>query len=178
MEWAERNKYSSFNSYKGLAYTSQYRQILDWMDRADYLPPPVECNLDPIAECNAHCYFCVTQRYLRDNRSEVGPMRMLSKDYMYRLTDFLADWGVKGLCISGGGEPTLHQAVPEILLHAHDRGMKTSLFTNGITLTDEMIDALWTCQFVTWSINANDAELFKRFEGVALFENAINSLKR
>src|SRR3990167_3724279 len=169
MEWAERNKYSSFNSYKGLAYTSQYRQILDWMDRADYLPPPVECNLDPIAECNARCYFCVTQRYLRDNRSEVGPMRMLSKDYMYRLTDFLADWGVKGLCISGGGEPSLNEGSHGLPSYALSKGMDVAFVTNGSHVPQELAENLLACRWVSFSVNAALPETYLRIFGVNQF---------
>ena len=45
-------------------------------------------------------------------------MRVLPEEYIHRLIDFLADWGVRGLCISGGGEPTLHPAIEWIISHA------------------------------------------------------------
>jgi len=75
MEWSTVSKYNSFNSYKGLTYYENYKQIVKWLDGDSYLPAPIECNLDPMAECNLRCYFCITQRYLRNQREEVGPMR-------------------------------------------------------------------------------------------------------
>ena len=170
MEWSERNKYSSFNSMKGLTYYNNYQNILRWMDGKEPLGPPIECNLDPFAACNLDCYFCITQRYLVTTPQEVGPMKRLPLDYMLRLVRFLSDWGVRGLCISGGGEPTLHSDVPEVLVAAQKAGMRTSIFTNMTVMNNELADAMWGCQFVTWSINAADGETFKAIKGIDLFE--------
>ena len=110
IEWSEGNKYNSFNSMKGLSFYQNYTQIMEWMNStSNELPPPIECNLDIFAECNLDCYFCITQRYLKHHREEVGEMRQLPLDYMLKLVDFLSEWGVRGLCISGGGEPSLHK---------------------------------------------------------------------
>ena len=176
MEW--RDKFNSFNSFKGLTYYENYKNIVDWMNGDAELGPPIECNLDPYAACNLNCYFCITQRYLQTHPGEVGSMRVLPADYMYRLVDFLADWGVRGLCISGGGEPTLHKDVPGILWSARGRGLKTALFTNGTRMTADLVQALLTCQFVTWSINAADAETFLIIEGADLFDSSVANMKR
>ena len=177
MEWSEDAKYNSFNSMKGLVYYEHYQKILDWLDGNSYLPPPVECNLDPFAACNLSCHFCITQRYLRTNPEEVGNMRSLPPEYMVHLVDFLSSWGVRGLCISGGGEPTLHPGVPEVLRYAQSRNMKTSIFTNGTYMTPALIVALRGCQFVTWSINASDAETYQHITRVSLFDRAVANMK-
>src|SRR3990167_4821690 len=122
MEWSDQ--YNEFNSMKGLSYFENYQKILAWMDGKGALPPPIECNLDPFAGCNINCYFCITQRYLRTTPEEVGPMRKLPAEYMLRLVDFLANWGVKGICISGGGEPTLASGLWNVAYRATQKGMK------------------------------------------------------
>ena len=178
MEWSERNKYSSFNSYKGLTYYENYKNIVAWMNGDAELRPPVECNLDPYAECNLRCGFCITQRYLRDKREEVGEMRVLPEDYMIRLVDFLADWGVRGFCISGGGEPTLHDATPALLRHAVRKGMEASLFTNAVKLSDEMIDAMMVCKWISLSVDAGDRETYKQVKGADRFSQVVHNLER
>ncbi len=170
MEW--ESKYNSFNSDKGLAYYEHYKQIQKWMDGDPYLPPPIECNLDPVAECNLRCYFCITQRYLRTNRAEVGEMRILPEDYIHRLIDFLKIWGVKGLCISGGGEPSLHPDMEFIIAHAVGL-MDTALVTNAT----EFIPASMYCRWVALSVDAADKETYKKVKGVDRFDDVIKNIE-
>lgn len=174
LEWAR--KYNSFNSYKGLTYYENYKQIMAWMDGADYLPPPIECNLDPIAECNLNCYFCITQRYLKHHREEVGEMRQLPTDYMYRLVDFLAEWGVRGLCISGGGEPTLHKGMWGLPSYAASKGMDVAVVTNATTWSDELISNLMQCRWVALSVDAADRKTYKKVKGRDLFEDVVANI--
>jgi MoaA/NifB/PqqE/SkfB family radical SAM enzyme len=176
-EWSDKNSLNSFNSLKGLAYMEHYKNILAWMDGKAKLMPPVECNIDPYAECNLSCSMCIVQRYLRTHREEVGEMRKLPTDYLYRLVDFLASWGVNGICLSGGGEPTLHKGMVGLPGYIVSKGMKASIFTNGTVMTEELVNSLLTCQFVTLSINATDRETYKQIMGVDLFDKMLANLK-
>lgn len=171
MEWSERNKYSSFNSYKGLTYYENYKQIMAWLDGVDYLPPPVEVNIDPYASCNLNCYFCITQRYLKHHREEIGEMVELPLDYMIRLVDFLEDWGVRGLCISGGGEPTLHKDLPELVI-AKDR-MDVAVVTNGTQLFAELLN----CRWVALSVDASTPKTYKTIKGKDKFVQVTDNIK-
>jgi len=174
MEWS--NKYNSFNSYKGLTYYENYKSILKWLDGDPYLPPPIECNLDPIAECNLECYFCVTQRYLRHNRDDVGEMRTLPIDYLQQLVRFLSDWGVRGLCISGGGEPSLHKDIYRILSPASLGTMKSAFVTNATNLTPQLAISLMGCQWVALSVDSADRETYKKVKGVDKFDVVIKNI--
>ena len=177
MEWSSKSKYNSFNSYKGLTYYENYKAIVDWMNGCDYLPPPVECNLDLVAECNLDCYFCITQRYLRTRREEVGEMRTLPADYMLKLVDFLTAWGVRGLCISGGGESTLHKSLPDLILHAKDK-MDVAVVTNATLITDKLAEALMYCRWVAMSIDAADRQTYKAVKGRDYFDRAIAGVSK
>jgi MoaA/NifB/PqqE/SkfB family radical SAM enzyme len=172
MEWA--NKYNSFNSYKGLTYYENYKSIMAWMDGGDYLPPPIECNLDPFAACNLDCYFCIVQRYIKHHREEIGGMTKLPSEYMERLVDFLADWGVRGLCISGGGEPSLHEGVWWIITKAVGKGMKVSFVTNGTNLRQELL----LCQWVALSVDAGDRESYQIIKGRDKFDEVIKNISQ
>ena len=172
IEW--KSKYNSFNSDKGLCYYENYKQIVKWMDGGT-LPPPIEVNLDPFATCNLDCTFCIVQRYIKHHREELG-MKKLPTAYMYRLIDFLSEWGVKGLCISGGGEPTLHNGVWGLPYHALNKGIKTSLFTNGTTLDNPLAEELLWCQWVALSVDAGDRETYARIKGKDWFDKVIKNI--
>src|SRR3990167_531534 len=175
MEWSDQ--YNEFNSMKGLSYFENYQQILAWMDGKGPLPPPIECNLEPFAGCNVNCYFCITQRYLRTTPEEVGSMRKLTTDYMLRLVDFLAKWGVKGLCISGGGEPTLATGLWDVALSATRQGMKVSFVTNGTNMTDEIANAFLVAQWVDVSIDAATRDTYRIVKGADMFHRVISNMR-
>lgn len=176
IEW--QNKYNSFNSDKGLTYYQNYLDIMDWFEDDNYLPPPVECNLDPIAECNLNCYFCITQRYLRHKRDEVGEMRQLPTRYMLDLVAFLADWGVRGLCISGGGEPSLHKGIPEVIQQGIDCGMDVAIVTNAVSISDELAEALMLCRWVALSVDAGDRLTYNLVKGRDKFDRVLDNITR
>lgn len=171
MEWSSKTKYNSFNSYKGLTYYQNYLYIVKWLDGADYLPPPIEVNLDPVAECNLNCYFCITQRYLRNHREEVGEMRKLPLNYMLRLVDFLADWGVRGLCISGGGEPTLHRGLPQLIDYASSK-MDVAVVTNATNFVEELVN----CRWVALSVDAADKKTYREIKGMYKFDKVLDNI--
>jgi cyclic pyranopterin phosphate synthase len=179
MEWNSTNTYNSFNSAKGLTYYENYKAIMQWMDgKTSFLPPPIEVNLDPFAECNNRCYFCVGQRYLRDKREEVGVMRVLPIGYIHNLINFLAEWGVRGLCISGGGEPSLHPEIAEMIGHAKLRGLDVALVTNAVKMSNELMVNLMYCRWVALSVNAHDATSYKDIMGTDHFGVVVKNIEQ
>ncbi len=182
MEWSARNEYSSFNSIKGLAYYENYKQIVDWLNGNDYLPPPIEVNLDPMAICNLDCYFCITQRYLKHHPEEIG-MKELPLDYMLELVDFLSEWGVKGLCISGGGEPTLHKDLPKVIdrvrehyYHSSPR-MDVCLVTNATLISYPLVSSIMQCRWIALSVDASNPITYKTIKGVDKFAQVMENVK-
>ena len=170
MEWSSKNQYNSFNSAKGLAYYDHYRAIVGWLNGNDYLPPPIEVNLDPIAKCNLNCYFCITQSYLKHNPS----MTELPLDYMIKLVDFLAEWGVRGLCLSGGGEPTLHKGLGALVYYASAvAGMDVAVVTNATNLGEYLL----RCRWVALSVDASNRETYKEIKGADKFVQVCRNIK-
>ena len=177
MEW--KSEYNSFNSDKGLTYYENYKQMVRWLDHAPEfdrplqrtpLYAPIEVNLDPIAFCNLDCKFCITQRYLKHHREELG-MTKLPIDYMIKLVDFLTNWQVRGLCISGGGEPTLHPDLPYLIDYASKR-MKVSLVTNATKLFPEALK----CRWVAMSVDAATRETYKKIKGKDKLPQVYNNI--
>ena len=176
MEWRNENKYNSFNSYKGLTYYEHYKKIVAWMEGKGDLSAPVECSLDPVMQCNHNCYYCNSQTYLHNNLAKIPP---LNWGEMNVLINFLAGWGVKGLCFGGGGESTLNSEVPTMINLAHVKGMETALVTNGSMLFDgDLRVSLMTSRWVGISLDAGDAETFKKIRGVDKFNEIIVGISR
>ncbi len=178
LEWTNESKYNSFNSYKGLAYYDHYQKTIGWLEGKNKLPPPIECNLDPIAECNLNCYFCIVQRYIKNHREEVGEMRKLPTDYLYKLVDFISAWGVKGLCISGGGEPSFHEGVWGIPQYAVSKGMDVSFVSNVVNINDRLTENLMVCRWVAMSIDAGNRSQYEVIKGKDKFDQVIANIKK
>ena len=70
--------------------------------------------------CNRNCEYCVQPKADREM-----PVAQFSD-----LLDNLTAEGVEAIAL-GGGEPTLHSALPDLLTVARDRGLRTGLTTNA-----------------------------------------------
>jgi len=116
---------------QGRSYTSNATKLLKHMDRLQIIqdggrPKPVMFHMSPANPCNLTCSFCCFA-----NRSM---KEMLTLDQMKSAIDQFADLGVLGMEFTGGGEPTLHPQLDEAIAHAHSRGIKIGICTNGSRL--------------------------------------------
>ncbi len=170
MEWSNKSKYNSFNSYKGLTYYANYKAVDRWLQGKDALPPPIEASIDPIALCNLKCYYCNSQRYLRVKPEEIpNDSRIMSKTYMRKLVDFLGDWGVRGICLGGGGESMLNVDAQQLPSYIASRGMEAAIVTNGTVMNDTIARNMCYCKWVGFSVDAHDAKTYLEVHGVDKF---------
>ena len=162
MEWSSQSKYNSFNSYKGLTYYDHYQKIVGWLDGKNELPAPIEASLDPVNACNNNCYYCNSQRYLRD---EPAHLKRWGIEYIEDLLIYLSVWGVRAFCWGGGGEATLNIRLAEMTQFGVDLGMECSIITNGVNLDDKLIDSLLLCRWIGISIDSADPEVYRKVRG-------------
>ena len=159
VEWSTNNKYNPMNSAKGLTYYENFVKILGWMDSKNELPPPIEASLDPTSACNNKCYYCSSNRYLQDKSST-----RWGRDYFEEVLCHLAEWGVKALCW-GGREATLNPRLAEANRMAHLLGIETAIVTNGVNLSEDLMDALLLCKWIGVSVDTTDREVYKQVRG-------------
>ena len=179
-EWSNKSKYNSFNSFKGLTYyDSHYKPIAEWFNgKSNILPPPIELSLDPGHLCNFGCLHCNAQRYLIINRHEVPEdKRLITKEHLRNLIDFMAKWGVRGVCIGGGGEPLMNKAVWDLPSYIKSKGMKSSFATNGSLINEDIAREMMNCRWVGVSVDSGTRETFKVVHGVDHFDKVIENLK-
>lgn len=83
--------------------------------------------------CNARCGFCLAPRDGAHPSAAVLVQRL----------DWLAGNGVRIIHFCGG-EPTIHPALPELLVHVQAQGSTSRLTTNGIVMPEPLLHALRT----------------------------------
>lgn len=164
-EWTD--KWNSFNSKKGLMYKQWYDAILE----GKFLPP-VEVNIDPVNACNLNCVWCNNKQTKARNVS-------MTRDHFLGLIRFFKDWGVKGICIAGGGEPVLHPNLDEAFYLCRDLNMPVSILTNGLFTSEEQLKACAvTCRWIGVSMDSGCASTYQKYRGAGRFKEALINLNK
>jgi MoaA/NifB/PqqE/SkfB family radical SAM enzyme len=89
--------------------------------------------LEPTAQCNLNCYGC----YRKNIKNSHKPL-----DEVKHELDFFQSVR-KSDCISiAGGDPLLYPDIVELVADIKSRGIKPIINTNGIALTNELLDEL------------------------------------
>ena len=164
-EWDD--KYNSFNSDKGFAYLQWYEAIL-----AGKFLPPIEASVDPVNNCNLDCIWC--------NGKEPKSRRvMMTREHLLELVAFFKAWGVKAMCVAGGGEPTMHPALGEAFRAAGQIGLPIALITNGLFINQQQInDIASVARWVGVSVDCANSETFEELKGADRFQEVCDNLVR
>ena len=110
--------------------------------------------------CNMRCGFCFAT--FDDVKQDALPKGHLSQEDSLLLIDMLAQWGFEKINFAGG-EPTLCPWLSELIALAKERGMVTSIVTNGSRITSEWLDGLnGNLDWIALSIDTVDQEKLKR----------------
>jgi MoaA/NifB/PqqE/SkfB family radical SAM enzyme len=102
---------------------------------------PFHVQLYPTNLCNLKCSFCSCA-----NRNKTD---CLSLDDIKRVMLEAINLGCKAVTISGGGEPTLHPRINEILEFLFLNKLQVGMATNGVSLSrvkTDMLDSLTWCR--------------------------------
>lgn len=94
---------------------------------------PVTAQIEPTAECNLKCKFCV--RY-----SGKVPIGRMSLENFKKIIDKLE--GLYKLGISGQGELFIHPEVFDMIKYANDKGILVNINSNGTLITKDVIEKL------------------------------------
>ena len=166
-EW--QDSLNPFNSMK----VFYWREWLEGCAVENYLPP-ITIALDPTTECNLNCIWC--------NSFDIRRERFTMSDtHGEKIVDFLKTWGVKSICIAGGGEPTLAPSFDAILKKAGEHKISCATVTNGVELSKERIEMIArTCDWIGVSIDAGSSDTYcmvKGIFGASLFHQVITNIQ-
>lgn len=114
----------------------QYRRILRFMFRRYILrePLPFSVVLSVTYKCQCGCVHCSVNDYGRAGED-------FSADEIRAVIDFIADWGPVKITFFGG-EPLLRPEIADFVAYATAKGIRASIDTNGLNLTDDMAKKL------------------------------------
>lgn len=167
IEWDDKYKFNSFNSWKAL----QYRQWYDAIVAGKFLPP-VEVSVDPVNDCQLDCLWC-NGRDVRNRK-----VRM-TREHLFELCTFFADWKVKAVCFAGGGEPTMHEALGEAFLRLYSLGMPVAIITNGLFLNSEQLkDVATYSRWVGISVDCAKPDTYKYIKGHDRFKDVMRNISQ
>jgi len=153
-EW--NTPWNPFNSAKALLW----REWFEGIAKQDFLPP-VTVDTDPSNRCNFNCPWCNAFDYMGGKKQDI------TKEQLFRLADFYAEWGTHSTCVAGGGEPLMNAATPDFLKRLKLNGIEAGLITNGSLVNDEIAEVIAsTCRWVGISMDAGKSETYMKAKGI------------
>lgn len=157
---------SPFVQTKVLLHQEKLQQI-----DHDKLLMPVTCEIDLTdGFCNNKCKHC----FFGTNH-KTDPIFIDTK-VIKQIIKELYDNGCKAIEFTGGGEPTTHPDIYEILEYSISLGLDVGLITNGLLL-DKIIEIAKYLKFIRVSLDASCRETYNIVHGVDCFEIVINNIK-
>lgn len=163
-------RFREFNALKIWHHADRLQALANHADIA-----PVTIEVDPVAYCNHHCFWCVDPSH--------KPITA-SRDFLWMLLDELAEFkvngfGVSGIVFKGGGEPTLHPDFPALLEKTKSLGFEIGVVTNGSQLlTPHLAKALaQNASYVRVSVDGPTPETHQRVHGSHDFEAVISGVQ-
>ena len=108
-----------FDNHKILYHGDRLREYL-----IDGKTIPITVSIDLTNRCNNNCPHCIS---LLKNNDEIP-----FKDAK-RIFKEIKDYGVRGVIITGGGEPLLYKRLPDLIEYGNELGLDIGLVTSGQT---------------------------------------------
>ncbi|MBI3398278.1 MAG: radical SAM protein [Deltaproteobacteria bacterium] len=147
----------------GLDFTAE--EIADCLKREGLLS--LELEFSKI--CNLRCIYCYA------NAGEALPNELTLSD-VKNVIDQAAELGAKKIILLGGGEPLMYEGIQSVVEYIHNKGLKQSVFTNGMLLTKELAHFLFDCGVsVIVKHNSNIPEVQDKLAGV---KGAFNKIQQ
>lgn len=157
---------SPFIQPKAIFHMDKFKEI-----QKGIMPVPVTCEIDLTdGFCNhkcSHCFF--------GTNSKENPI-LLETEVTKKLICELAEHGVRGIEFSGGGEPTTHPQICEIIEYATELGISVGLITNG-SLLNRVFSVADKLDFIRISLDAGTKKTHEIIHGVSEFDKIVQNLK-
>lgn len=158
---------SPFVQTKILIHHSKLKQLQN-----EKIIPPVTCEIDLTdGFCNnkcSHCFFGTDQK--------ANPI-FIETNAVKNVIKELFENGTKAIEFSGGGEPTTHPDVLEILSYAVNLGLDVGLITNGLLL-DRVENIVEKIKFIRVSLDAANEDTYNRVHGVNCFNTVLENIRK
>ena len=164
-------RFREFNPHKIWHHVDRLQALAAGKDVA-----PVTVEVDPVAYCNHHCFWCVDPSHKPVAASRSFLWQLLEELGAFTVNGF----GVQGIVFKGGGEPTLHPDFAELMEKTYSLGFDIGVVTNGSRLLEPGIaEALARrASYVRVSIDGPTPETHERIHGSRDFSTIIAGVEK
>lgn len=127
---------------------------------------PITADLFLTRRCNNACGYCTYTRHMRRSGPEMGP------ELFDRVLRRLMDLGVRGVILTGGGEPTVAQSFTHATAELERAGMPYGINTNFNRYVE--------CRpaYLKVSLDGWDRESYLRARGVDAYQTVRGNIRR
>ena len=147
------NPYNIYSQYKLLNHLDR---LNNWKKGRIVFPILVDFNLTN--RCNNKCPLCTSQK--KDNTT-------ITLQDAKNIILQLAEIDVKAIGYGGGGEPTCHPKLEEIMRFTKKNCVEVALCTNGYRLSEGVMDAVIDCcSWARISLDADGPEVYLKTHGM------------
>jgi MoaA/NifB/PqqE/SkfB family radical SAM enzyme len=131
---------------------------------------PITMEMDLTNVCSHRCPLCAGHRVANSSQEELfavaGDGEEMPTEHAARHIRDMAEAGVRGLVFTGGGEPTVHSDLGQLVHSAASLGLDVGLITHGGLLHKHDVDALvGECTWIRVSVDASTPEEFRITHG-------------
>lgn len=150
-----------YSSLKFLRFSEQLNAL-----ESGTVAAPVHIRIKPINRCNHNCWYCAYRFDDLKLGEDMNESDVIPEAKMFEITDDIIAMGVKAVTFSGGGEPLLYKALPDVVERLASGGVKVATLTNGANLKGRMAKAF--ARHGTWvriSVDAWDDESYVKSRG-------------
>jgi GTP 3',8-cyclase len=156
------------------------------MLQAGGVPDPINIEIDLSNRCSLGCEWCHfaythTRGPLKGKREKpegaILGGDLMDTDLAFSILDQIAGRNIS-VTWTGGGEPTLHPDFDNVVRYAHERGIEQAIYTHGGHLDTRHAFLRKALRFIYVSLDATNAEDYKRDKGVDRFWAVIQNLDR
>lgn len=149
------------NKLKG-SFLSPYKIVKPFFEKQQ----PITLEVHPEYRCNYNCEWCI-DRVLKEIGTNKDSTSSLSEEGVRSIIDSCIKLGIKGIVISGGGEPTLNKNTELLVELSDENDIVIGMFTNGSLLTDETIKTyIEHLSFLRFSFDDFSSEHYALTKGV------------
>ena len=120
---------------------------------------PITVEVDPTISCNHRCPNCTFANVKAGNR-------FLSRHIEEKILQGLEDSQIKGMIISGGGEPCMYGRLGEFVESVCDLGVDITLTTNGQLIHKHFYKLMNGLKRIRFSIDAASPKSFQLTHGM------------
>lgn len=114
--------------------------------------------------CNLNCPYCLVGQDDPHHNAQKRPIGDMPLELAMNTLCQAKDFGIEEILVNFQGEPLLYRHLLVVLNTAKHLGFKTTMFTNGILLTEEMVWELSKSKIdeIRFSIDGTDSDVYKK----------------